>query len=751
LSIASRASLVLPEMTTKWPPPSPSYRRRVDGSAFVPIYRNGVPNARRFARKVTLLDGQSSLPAPLLVGNEPKKRILAMRKRIFALVAFVALVGIALGFGLRKNLLLAEDDSVVREALLHGNAINRSSSLQKELNGGGEGSVTGHPLAGGAPSTEILVQEPVIRADDQGADDQGPAVGESGSTQGSGHNKSESTGSINNHTPSSPDGSASEYGGILPEIRGNIPSNGKSAVGIASQEESWSANNERFEIDNSRKETAKKSFPSEASDRLHEAETDSSRQLQSTLGSLEDGIDSYARSDMQEGERALCRINKACILSSGLLSLPDWMKGRREELHACGLGPYAHHGVDGNAFAGMRVRNVDFDLFQPVRRSRLLEPPSTMTEFLMEFVLPGAFVFDTFGATEVPLPSEVTSTRCYSTPSSTDCTRGFMPERAKFKPGILVQSSVFERPESWEALVVAMLGKAYGDGAHGTMSITDVVAPVGGDNNQNSSATCFRSVLTSELKVKEFPREWFVEASRLFSANSIEKSGSTSSTGATKDGSCSLSITILQRAKTRRLISADALVTKLSELSTATPSGIKIGVQIVSDMGTLSVAKQIETTQYADILVGGTSHSLSNLMFMRANTSVFEVFPFAWQPTLYQELASSMGVRYNKVVAAPQEQEFRACLENELSQLRKQNVISNDEKPTWMAETEQRWQKAVQDFAVTGKSSLVLNTDTSGISNFHTRSCVRRQNLEFNVDEMANAMLREGRRICASK
>jgi hypothetical protein len=66
---------------------------------------------------------------------------------------------------------------------------------------------------------------------------------------------------------------------------------------------------------------------------------------------------------------------------------------------------YAHHGFDGNTFAGMRVRNVDVDIFQPVRRSRLLELPSTMTELLMEVVLSGAFVFDTFGATEVPLPS----------------------------------------------------------------------------------------------------------------------------------------------------------------------------------------------------------------------------------------------------------------------------------------------------------------------------------------------------------
>jgi hypothetical protein len=131
---------------------------------------------------------------------------------------------------------------------------------------------------------------------------------------------------------------------------------------------------------------------------------------------------------------------------------------------------------------------------------------------------------------------------------------------------------------------------------------------------------------------------------------------------------------------------------KLSALSIARPSGTRVGVQIVSDVGTL--AKISETTQYADILVGGTSHSLSNLIFMRPNTSVFEVFPFAWQPTLYQELASStgvlassMGVWYNNVVAAPQEQEFRASLENELSQLRKQNVISNDKKPTWMAES----------------------------------------------------------------
>jgi hypothetical protein len=158
--------------------------------------------------------------------------------------------------------------------------------------------------------------------------------------------------------------------------------------------------------------------------------------------------------------------------------------------------------------------------------------------------LPSAFVFDTLGTTEVARQRSrflVTSLRdvAIRPQSGTDCSGGFMPECAKSKPGVLVPSSVFERPESWEALAVAMLGKAYGYGEHGTMSVTDVVAPAGGENNRNSSATCFRSVLTSEFKVMEFSREWSIEASILFSANSIKKLDSASSADAAKHGSCS--------------------------------------------------------------------------------------------------------------------------------------------------------------------------------------------------------------------
>jgi hypothetical protein len=473
--------------------------------------------------------------------------------------------------------------------------------------------------------------------------------------------------------------------------------------------------------------------------------------VQTIEGAVPESVESYVRSDMREGERAMCRLTRACIMSNGMLSLPRWMMRKRRELEHCGLGPHVYHDDAPSKFNGEAAREIDVDLVQLVPLPQYSNPPGTMTEFLMDSILPAALLFDVFGTRNIPIPEGVVAKRCYSTQTTTDCEGALTPEPSPFKPGIFVPPSVAGQPDSWEAHALEMVGKAYGGGRVEKLSVADVVNRNEEATSGNSTATCFRSILITDARVKDFPHGWFDGNSKLLPASGIEKAVHQSNTKSDANGLCSIAIAILQKGDDRRLISADALQTKLSDLASEVPVKLNLDVQIIGGYSRIPFTDQIQRVKNLDILIGGTSHSLSNLMFMQSNTSVFEVFPFGWQPKLYEELASSMGIWHHKVFSAPQEREFKACLEHELVQLRKQNQISENEKPPWLTEIEGRWEKASEEFSLHSKTSLVLNSDTSGISNFHTRSCARRQSLEFNVEEVARAVLQEAQRVCDKK
>lgn len=474
-----------------------------------------------------------------------------------------------------------------------------------------------------------------------------------------------------------------------------------------------------------------------------------------SYGPLPDQIESYSRSDLLAGERPVCRISNACILANGMISLPVWMQREDRLLRRCGLGPHTYHtGTEGPK--GSDVKHLDADLAQLVRLVRFKEPSSTMTDFWTDSVLHAAFLFDTFSSSAKEW-SRGTWTHCISTQNSSDCDQQLESGAAAssaaaavaagLKPALFVPKKVLSQEHTWERGALAMLDGKYGPAATNNLLTDSVINKEEKDKATNVTATCFRSLLVGESKFKDLPPNAFDAATSPFFARSgIDRTPRQRSSA---EDACEITIGVMKKSGARALTPVDALRTKIANIAaTALPSAT-VTVEVLEPANKdVTFSEQTKRLAMVDILLGGTSSSLANMAFMRVGSSVFEVFPFAWQPPTFGDLAHVLGLRHKPVFAIPQTDEFRACMEHEVFQLRKQGRLTGEANPKWVGEAEQMWATAAGEFALSGQSPLLLNSDTRGVSNFHTRSCARHQSLDFNVDDVAKAVLLEARNIC---
>jgi hypothetical protein len=470
-------------------------------------------------------------------------------------------------------------------------------------------------------------------------------------------------------------------------------------------------------------------------------------------GVLSQQIESYSRTDVPAGARPVCRISDACILANGMVSLPAWMSKEDRLLRRCGLGPHTFHtGEDGPK--GSPVKRVDADLAQLIRLMRFKEPSGTLAEFFAESVLHAAYVFDTFGGGRGAAAAE-TESHCIATQNGTECDQqaresgaAAAAAAAGLKPGLFVPKRVRSQEDTWEAHALGMLDGKYGPAAVAKVATEDVLNEAEKGRTSNVSATCFRSIIVSEAKFRDLPTGAFGAATSAFFAKGAVDRTPRVRGRADVTGACSVTVGILKKAGVRAVQPIDALRERITSIASAALPTARVAVDVIEHSREVPFPDQVSRMRDVDIVVGGTSNSLSSMAFMRSGSAVFEVFPFAWQPPFFEDLSRVLGHRHHAVHASPQTTEFKTCLEHELFQLRKQNRLQGDESPDWVRDAEARWEQASGEFALSGQSPLLLNSDASGVSNFHTRTCARHQSLDFNVDDVAKAVLLEARDIC---
>lgn len=470
-------------------------------------------------------------------------------------------------------------------------------------------------------------------------------------------------------------------------------------------------------------------------------------------GILPNQIDVVSRSDLLSGARSICRISNACILANGIVSLPAWMTKEDRVIRRCGVGPHIFHSGENGPKSSL-VKQIDADLALLVKLVKFKEPSSAMTEFFSDTVLHAGFLYDTFDGKE-KRAVQGTSSRCITSQNGTLCDEDAkasgvlnVAAAAGLRPAVFVPKKIAQTKASWESESLTFLESKYSSAPLQKLFVDDVVDPAEKEKTSNVSATCFRSMVFSDTKFKDLPSAAFETDSTFYSKSNVERSHRSTTAVAPPSQHCTATVGIMKKVGPRALVPLQALKEKLTAIASAALPDANVSVLELDHNKSVAFADQVSHMQSVDVLVGGSSSSLSNMAFMRTGSAVFEIYPFAWQPPNFADLSRILGMQHHAVFASPQTAEFKGCIEHEVFQLRKQNRIEGENNPEWVKHVEEKWDRAASDFVLTGKAGLLLNSEGGGISNFHTRHCARHQSLNFNVDELAKTILLTVRDIC---
>lgn len=151
----------------------------------------------------------------------------------------------------------------------------------------------------------------------------------------------------------------------------------------------------------------------------------------------------------------------------------------------------------------------------------------------------------------------------------------------------------------------------------------------------------------------------------------------------------------------------------------------------------MTLNEQVAVMQATDVLVGAHGAGLSNALFMRTNSSLVELAPFAYYATVFEELAlTQASLRYSRFVAKPDDSQFVACMtHHHPASLGPAAVASSEEMV-------RRFKKAANSFRDTlGGNTHALQLHLDSKADFWARVCARSQTLRVDEKELAKVVV----------
>lgn len=211
---------------------------------------------------------------------------------------------------------------------------------------------------------------------------------------------------------------------------------------------------------------------------------------------------------------------------------------------------------------------------------------------------------------------------------------------------------------------------------------------------------------------------------------------------------CRLNVTISNRqlvdGASNRLIGRYIL--NIPKLRKALPRqakripGLTLNVQTITMEGK-TLRWQINAMQKTDIWIAGLGPLLTNMIFLRENSTVMELQPFAYYPNDYENMARYLAhVNYDRYIAHPDLEAFRTCVH----QLYPKKHAARPKA----LEILEKYTMAAEKYAQSDSThSFVLNrlNDTS-LRNIHV--CAQMQRLDTDSKNLAIAIVRYARLRC---
>lgn len=426
----------------------------------------------------------------------------------------------------------------------------------------------------------------------------------------------------------------------------------------------------------------------------------------------------------------ICRVMNACVRHDGTLVLPEWMQRHDNTLSFhCGQSKLEFSMPD----TSPPPQLLRFDLVG------LHSPRPSMPDFVRDF-FPNAVVFDlVYGDHQV-------AKSCHSRKGH-DC-EAFPGLEDRLKPAVFLNHRLktLKPKQSWVRQFVQLMKPPYSGKKPLVLYDDDV-------QESESTMTCFRSAMFTRGPFNKN----IVMADHLQNIHFLERHGIQKAernvrqlniTSQSETPVCNLNLTLSNRklidgAHNRligRYIKNMARLKEAVEHQARRIPGLELQISTMTLEGR-SLRWQINAMQKTDIWVAGHGPLLTNMLFLRTNSTVIEIQPFAYYPKTYETMSERLAhVMYDRYIADPDVQAFRICM----NQLYPAEDSAHKEA---MAILEKYNQAASKFFQSDNTHSLVLHgLNDSEMS--RVKTCAQLQRFDTNAKNLAIAIVRHARIRC---
>lgn len=428
----------------------------------------------------------------------------------------------------------------------------------------------------------------------------------------------------------------------------------------------------------------------------------------------------------------ICRVLNACVRNDGTLVLPAWMRRYDEMLSFdCGIRRLEFSLTDTNPPPPLH----NIDLFG----SEI--PPSELNKFLEHF-MPQLVALDLLSG------ERDLAQGCHSRLGK-GCF-GF-PLESTIRPALLINPAHESRnwQTSWVQSLIHMIPVENYKHRVRILTQGELFSMQSDDEVQ-----CFRSaILTRSPRTKYSINPDMLRDLSIFKRNNFTKLPRIVRPPSEKRKKCHINVMFLNRRKPQpndTLPLAAGFIPNIwrlrREIKRRVKKFAKFGLRMNISAVTLDkkmIRYQINAMQKSDILISGTTDYMSNMLFMRENSTIIELMAFGYYPRSYEKLARfTANVRYDQYIAHPDLKGFRKCM----------NVTAppGSANFTLAKKVLKRFQKVAANYLISD------NTHSYTLHNLPTKldfvvPCARSQRLNSNATLFATAIVRHARLRCGIK
>lgn len=447
----------------------------------------------------------------------------------------------------------------------------------------------------------------------------------------------------------------------------------------------------------------------------------------------------------------ICRVMNGCVKSDGTLLLPEWMQ-RHDDILSFHCGhTKVEFSLNDTQFPSDSL-STSYDLIG-------LPPAShpSMPLFVKQF-MPSAVIFDLLYGTH-----DRVSRACHSRRGQS-C-KGF-PRLDSVKALVLMPDRLkdLELKRSWPKQFVNLM-KPPGTGRLPRMIYESDLFT----DDVDDQMKCFRSamftrgpfnknvIMNDHLKHIHFLSLHGVDRR----SRKIWSGGNTNDPNnlfakyqletATNARRCILNVTIANRDPTkdkrrvvgRFILNANAMRQAIIKHAKRIP-GLDLHVQHLTMEGK-TLRWQMNAMQKTDILIAAHGPLLTNMIFLRENTSsVIEIQPFAYYPNTYEQQAEFLAhINHQRYISHPDYRAFHACISQSFSphhafRAEALNILH-------------KFSLAVDKYRKSDSThSYVLHNLNTDNNLYHRRvlTCAKMQRINVDENKFATAVVRTARLTC---